>query len=72
MVRMKDPNIVRLLAACTVDEPFCVIVEYMKYGDLTQYLNQHVLEGSATCSRRANKAVLRLVDFRVLGSRECP
>ena len=46
MSRIKDPNIVRVLGVCTRDEPVSVIVEYMKYGDLNQFLHQHVPEGT--------------------------
>ena len=53
MARLKDPNIVRVLGMCTLGEPPCVIVEYMKYGDLHQYLRQHVMEESATMYRGA-------------------
>ena len=52
MSRMKDPNIVRVLGVCTVDEPFCVIVEYMKYGDLNQFLQHHMLDGMTTNKKR--------------------
>ncbi|XP_041481555.1 discoidin domain-containing receptor 2-like [Lytechinus variegatus] len=38
MSQLRDPNIVRLLAACTEDEPYCMIVEYMENGDLNQFL----------------------------------
>ncbi|XP_072015960.1 LOW QUALITY PROTEIN: discoidin domain-containing receptor 2-like [Amphiura filiformis] len=38
MSQLRDPNIVRLLAACTEDEPLCMIVEYMENGDLNQFL----------------------------------
>ena len=40
MSRLKDPNIVQVLGVCTRDEPLAVVVEYMKHGDLHQYL-QH-------------------------------
>lgn len=46
MARIKDPNIVRVLGVCTRDEPQSVIVEYMKYGDLHQYLQLHVPDTS--------------------------
>ena len=42
MSRLKDPNVVRVMGVCTQDNPPCVIVEYMKYGDLNQFLQQHV------------------------------
>ncbi|PIK49057.1 putative discoidin domain-containing receptor 2 [Apostichopus japonicus] len=38
MSQLKDPNIVKLLAACTDDEPYCMVVEYMENGDLNQFL----------------------------------
>ena len=41
MSRLNDPNIVSLLGVCTREEPLCVIVEYMKYGDLNQFLLNH-------------------------------
>ncbi|KAL3871564.1 hypothetical protein ACJMK2_039555, partial [Sinanodonta woodiana] len=41
MSQLKDPNIVRVLGVCTEEEPFCMIVEYMKYGDLNQFLLDH-------------------------------
>ncbi|XP_053381062.1 discoidin domain-containing receptor 2-like isoform X2 [Mercenaria mercenaria] len=44
MSQLKDPNIVRVLGVCTGEEPLCMIVEYMKYGDLNQFLLDHVLE----------------------------
>jgi len=58
MSRLKDPNIVRVLGVCTQDEPLCMIVEYMKYGDLHQFLQQHVpLESSI--ARKKNARALR-------------
>ncbi|XP_052219449.1 discoidin domain-containing receptor 2-like isoform X4 [Dreissena polymorpha] len=44
MSQLRDPNIVRVLGVCTGEEPLCMIVEYMKYGDLNQFLLDHVLE----------------------------
>ncbi|XP_052789716.1 discoidin domain-containing receptor 2-like isoform X2 [Mya arenaria] len=44
MSMLKDPNIVRVLGVCTTEEPLCMIVEYMKYGDLNQFLLEHVPE----------------------------
>jgi len=45
MSRLKDDNIVRLLAVCTTDTPF-IVMEYMENGDLNQYLQKHVLAPS--------------------------
>lgn len=44
MSQLKDPNIVRVIGVCTQEEPLCMIVEYMKYGDLNQFLIDHVPE----------------------------
>jgi len=38
MSRLRDPNIVSLLGVCTSEEPLSVVVEYMRYGDLNQFL----------------------------------
>lgn len=32
------PNILPVLGCCTVDEPYYLITEYMKYGDLLHFL----------------------------------
>ena len=40
MSRLKDDNIVRLLAICSTDTPF-IVMEYMENGDLNQYLQKH-------------------------------
>ena len=44
MSQLKDPNIVSVLGVCIREEPLCMIVEYMKYGDLNQFLLDHVPE----------------------------
>ena len=44
MSQLKDPNIVRVIGVCTQEEPLCMIVEYMKYGDLNQFLIDHYPE----------------------------
>ncbi|NXT18952.1 DDR2 protein, partial [Syrrhaptes paradoxus] len=40
MSRLKDPNIIRLLAVCIMDDPLCMITEYMENGDLNQFLSR--------------------------------
>uniref|UniRef100_A0A8D0BW37 Discoidin domain-containing receptor 2 n=1 Tax=Salvator merianae TaxID=96440 RepID=A0A8D0BW37_SALMN len=40
MSRLKDPNIIRLLAVCINDDPLCMITEYMENGDLNQFLSR--------------------------------
>ncbi|XP_063283196.1 discoidin domain-containing receptor 2 isoform X2 [Pelobates fuscus] len=43
--RLKDPNIIRLLAVCIAEDPLCMITEYMENGDLNQFLSRHQPEG---------------------------
>uniref|UniRef100_A0A8C7XHI1 receptor protein-tyrosine kinase n=1 Tax=Oryzias sinensis TaxID=183150 RepID=A0A8C7XHI1_9TELE len=38
MSRLRDPNIVRLLAVCVDTDPLWMITEYMENGDLNQFL----------------------------------
>ena len=57
MSQLKDPNIVRVLGVVTNDTPWCVIVEYMKFGDLNQFLNQHVPDWTGT---KRNKGARQL------------
>ncbi|XP_066548122.1 discoidin domain-containing receptor 2 isoform X2 [Amia ocellicauda] len=47
MSRLKDPNIIRLLAVCICSDPLCMITEYMENGDLNQFLSRHEPEGEA-------------------------
>ncbi len=58
MSRLKDPNIVRVLGVCIQEEPLCMVVEYMKYGDLHQFLQQHIPMES-TVARGKNVLGLR-------------
>lgn len=44
MSRLRDPNIVRLLAVCVDTDPLCMITEYMENGDLNQFLCKLSLE----------------------------
>lgn len=41
MSRLKDPNIIRLLAVCVAEDPLCMVTEYMENGDLNQFLSRH-------------------------------
>ncbi|ESO05105.1 hypothetical protein HELRODRAFT_78384, partial [Helobdella robusta] len=38
MSRIRDRNIVNLIGACTLEQPNCLIFEYLKYGDLKRFL----------------------------------
>ncbi|XP_076829803.1 discoidin domain-containing receptor 2 isoform X2 [Brachyhypopomus gauderio] len=54
MSRLRDPNIVRLLAVCLESDPLCMITEYMENGDLNQFLSRHELPTSAGDQLHAN------------------
>ncbi len=59
MCRLKHSNVVRVLGVVSQNDPLCVIVEYMKFGDLNQFLKQHVPESTMTLSRKKNIKSLR-------------
>lgn len=61
MSQLKDLNIVRVLGVCTQEEPLCMVVEYMKYGDLNQFLIDHEPEGPV--AEAANLKTLRYSPF---------
>ncbi|XP_043941314.1 discoidin domain-containing receptor 2 [Protopterus annectens] len=46
MARLKDPNIIQLLAVCINEDPLCMITEYMENGDLNQFLARHEPEST--------------------------
>lgn len=45
--RLRDLNIIRLLAVCVESDPLCMITEYMENGDLNQFLSRHELQEEA-------------------------
>lgn len=52
MSRLRDPNIVRLLAVCVDTDPLCMITEYMENGDLNQFLCNLRLKEAADEDRK--------------------
>ncbi|XP_075472909.1 discoidin domain-containing receptor 2 isoform X1 [Ascaphus truei] len=60
MSRLKDPNIIRLLAVCIAEDPLCMITEYMENGDLNQFLSRHQPEGALPSATPA----IRYTDLR--------
>lgn len=40
MKQCQHPNLVRLFAVCTTEEPFYIITEYMPNGSLLEYLRE--------------------------------
>nr|CAD7404497.1 unnamed protein product [Timema poppensis] len=53
LARLQDPNIVRVLGACLDKEPQCMVVEFMEYGDLNQFLQEHIAETASTLPQNA-------------------
>lgn len=57
LAKIKDANVSRLLGACLDSQPICVAREYSEYGDLCQFLQDHVAEtatpiiNTASCLR---------------------
>ena len=37
---LDHPNVVRLMAVATEEEPYCMIFEFMELGDLNQFLRK--------------------------------
>ena len=57
MCQLQDLNIVRVLGVCTREEPLCMVVEYMKFGDLNQFLVDH--EPETVIPQATNAKMLR-------------
>lgn len=38
MAGLRDPNIVQVLGVCSRDDPIAVVIEYLEFGDLHQFL----------------------------------
>ena len=58
LAALEDPQLCRVLAVCTSEEPFCVILEYLEFGDLNQFLKVHRFQAEPLTSSRANVAKL--------------
>ncbi|XP_003225508.2 discoidin domain-containing receptor 2 [Anolis carolinensis] len=66
MSRLKDPNIIRLLAVCITDDPLCMITEYMENGDLNQFLSRQELQSLIVSSASAvSYADLKLIATQI-------
>lgn len=66
MSRLRDPNIVRLLAVCVDTDPLCMITEYMENGDLNQFLcslrlKEAAEEDKAEAGGKEGKSMVRWV-----------
>ena len=39
VAKVGNPHVVSLIGCITLEEPLCLIVEYLRYGDLLSYLH---------------------------------
>jgi len=46
MSRLIDPNIVRLLGVSANSDPCYIVLEYPQHGNLKEFLQNHVIEGT--------------------------
>ncbi|KFZ50227.1 Discoidin domain-containing receptor 2, partial [Antrostomus carolinensis] len=67
MSRLKDPNIIRLLAVCIADDPLCMITEYMENGDLNQFLSRQEA-GSPPTAHAPTRCLGRAGDLRFMAT----
>lgn len=54
LAKLKDPNVARLLGACLESDPLCVIREYAEFGDLCQFLQDHIADTTTPRPPSAN------------------
>ena len=51
LAALSHSNVVRLIGVCFRRSPFCVLLEYMNAGDLSEYLRRHCLAEGPRCRR---------------------
>lgn len=54
---LEDQNIARVLGICSVDDPLCVVMEYLDHGDLCQFLKTHVAADSTNLNTYGVKSL---------------
>lgn len=54
LARLKDQNVARLLGACLESDPLCIIREYSEFGDLCQFLQDHIADTATQRPLNAN------------------
>ena len=53
-----NPHVVSLIGCVTVVEPLCLVIEYLKYGDLLSYL--HTIKQEVTI--KAQSIIIKKYD----------
>ena len=61
MSSFNHPNIIKLLGVCSVGKPFCLILEYMKNRDLSDFLRRNGPESDVDVKERVNLTTADLI-----------
>lgn len=56
MSQLSDDNVIQMMGICSVEEPMCILYEYLRYGDLKQFLQQH---SNSDCNFERPENILR-------------
>ena len=63
-----NPHVVSLIGCVTVEEPLCLIIEYLKYGDLLSYLHGIKQEVSSTMMHLQGYMDFLMMSFHAISS----
>ena len=76
MSRLNHPNVVRMLGVCTDEENPFIMMEYMKNGDLHQYLKEfnHIGEGEYMNIKSISVSTLTSISLQIASANavSCP
>ena len=61
MSLFNHPNIIKLLGVCSVGKPFCLILEFMKNRDLSDFLRRNGPESDVDVKERVNLTTADLI-----------
>ena len=61
MSSFNHPNIIKLLGVCSVGKPFCLLLEYMKNRDLSDFLRKNGPESDLDVKARVNLSIADLI-----------
>ena len=59
-----DANIARMLGVCRQSEPLCILIEYLSFGDLRQFLRQRVFDDGSDSNKHGGPPTLRSANMR--------
>ena len=61
MSSFNHPNIIKLLGVCSVGKPFCLLLEYMKNRDLSDFLRKNGPESDLDVKERVHLSIADLI-----------